>query len=552
MRVLHRAAFVLIFPAIAWLGAACDGIDPPTEPQSAAEMLNASSPHTHWVNDDDPNGGLYVPPGTSCTNPGYRTIQEAVTAASAGDHINVCPGLYPEQVTIPADKDDLRLRSTRQWEAVIKAPAVMLPDPHPILAYSIVRIEGAQNVTLLAFTITGPGPGGCASLHYGVRVASGGSADILGNHITDIRDAPPPPTVSGCQNGVAVLVGRWIDGTTGSARIMGNVIERYQKNGPTVDNAGSFAEISHNRILGVGPTPTIAQNGSQASRGATATIRHNFIANNLYTGPQDAASSGILWYAPGQVVTEHNTLSANDVGVNISDFFIETQTCGTAEGSIAGHNRVRASTYDGIVLSGFTNCPVNEVQIAYNKSEQNEGPGIGVYDADDNSIDNNSVEDNKDTGILLGDEDGFFPATNNTVANNQVRDNGTAAGGDLTDGIRINTGSTTNTVHNNHLRDNVTHDCHDNNTPVANTWDGNHGETSFPPGLCDRENNDAAFATSTAYGWDPAYPWYDAFDVAAEFDWATAYATIDTESLLQLLPGLQTGGTGRPVVSPQQ
>jgi len=46
-------------------------------------------------------------------------------------------------------------------------------------------------------------------------------------------------------------------------------------------------------------------------------------------------------------------------------------------------------------------------------------------------------------------------------------------------------------------------------------------------------DNDADFETSTVYGWDSAYPWYDAFDIAAEFDWAAGYATIDTESLLQ-------------------
>src|SRR6266566_2145440 len=61
-----------------------------------------ASPGTLWVNDDDPNGGLYVAPGTSCDDPGYQTIQSAVMAAAPGDRINVCPGTYVEEVTIPA------------------------------------------------------------------------------------------------------------------------------------------------------------------------------------------------------------------------------------------------------------------------------------------------------------------------------------------------------------------------------------------------------------------------------------------------------------------
>lgn len=487
---------------------------------------------TRWVNDDDPNGPPYLPPGTSCNNPGYATVQAAVNAAAAGDHINVCPGTYTEQVTIGPGKDNIRLRSTRQWEAVIKAPAVMMADPFMNLAFTIVRVAGAQNVTILGFTITGPGPGACGSLHYGVRVYSGGSADILGNHITDIRDTPPPPSVSGCQNGVAVLVGRNVDATTGSARIIGNVIERYQKNGPTVDGTGSYAEIAHNRILGVGPTATIAQNGVQASRGATADIRHNFVSRHIYT-PQAVASTGMILFQSGGVLTEHNTLTANDVGI---------YAIGTS-GSTTAHNDVRASTFDGIALDSETASVA-----AHNKVRENNGPGIGVYDSQTSTVDHNKVEGNSDSGILLDNSD------MNTVSDNQVRNNGTA-NGDTTDGIRVDLLSTGNTLQNNHLKNNVTHDCHDNSAGsgtanTANFWLNNHGDTSSPPGLCSGGADDASFATSTAFGWDPNYPWYDALDVAGEYDWATAYATIDIEGLLQLVPAVGMGRIRGVALSP--
>jgi parallel beta-helix repeat protein len=524
MHVLQRTATILTFPVIAWLGAACQPGDAPTEAPTPGVSFDITNGQTHWVNDDDPNGPPYVPPGTSCNNPGYRTIQEAVTAASAGDHINVCPGLYPEQVVIPADKDDIRLRSTRQWEAVIKAPTLMVIDDDAS-GFTIVRVSGAQNVTILSFTITGPGPGPCGTLHFGVRVHHGGSANILGNHITDIRDNP----FSGCQNGRAVQVGRV---TTGSAQVFGNVIDNYQKNGVDVRDAGSSAEIAHNRIFGMGPTSMNAQNGIVVLGNATATIRHNFVANNIYTPPGTEAT-GILPFQSGQVVADHNTVTLNEVDIYMFQ---------AAAGSTTTHNHVRASTDDGIVVDGS-----DGVRVAQNKIERNGGPGIGVYDAQANELDNNKVEENEDSGILLGDATSF--AVNNTVGNNQVRENGTG-GSDLTDGIRINLGSTGNTVHDNHLRDNVTHDCHDANAPAVNDWDGNHGETSLPPGLCGREEDDAAFETSTVYGWDPAYPWYDAFDVAAEFDWAATYATIDTESLLQLLPGIRVGDIRRAPASP--
>lgn len=506
MHALQRTAAILIFPAIAWLATACNQAEEPTGPQLAGPAMALSGSNTLWVNDD----GVATPTGTSCNNPNYNRIQDAVTAASPGYRINVCPGVYPEQVIIGTGKDGITLRSTKQWDAVIQAPAVMLDDGDGS-GFTIVRVSGAQNVTILSFTITGPRPvPGCGLLHFGVRVHNSGSANILGNHITQIRDEP----MCGSQNGRAVQIGRI---TAGSAQILGNVIDNYQKNGVDVRHAGSSAEIAHNRIFGVGPTATIAQNGivvlgDAALGSATATIRHNFVANNIYTPPGTEAA-GILPFQSGQVVTDHNTVALNEVDIYMFE---------AATGSTTTHNHVRASYAHGVVVDGSN----------------------GVR------VDNNKVEDNEGSGILLDN------AQTNTVSDNQVKENGSGSS-DLTDGIRVEITSTGNTIENNHLKENVTHDCHDNSVGggtagTANSWIDNHGETENKPGLCTKDpTDDAAFETSTTYGWDPSYPWYDGFGVASEYDWAATYATVDTESLLQLLPGIPVGGIDRALVSPQ-
>src|SRR2546430_1990398 len=130
----------------------------------------------------------------TCKGAQYPTIQAAVTAASPGSDIVVCAGTYVEQVTIPAAKNDLILRSEKPLAAIIQAPAVMSGNK------AIVTVAGAQNVTIKGFTITGPGGGGCDSIRWGVRVDSGGSATIRENHITEIHDTP----FSGCQNGIGI------------------------------------------------------------------------------------------------------------------------------------------------------------------------------------------------------------------------------------------------------------------------------------------------------------------------------------------------------------
>jgi nitrous oxidase accessory protein NosD len=97
MQTLRRLVAVLTFPAIAYLGAACERETPTGA--TAVPRISASAYGTPniWVNvlDLTPH-----PPGTSCMDAGYMTISAAVAAANPGDIIQVCPGLYPEQVQI--------------------------------------------------------------------------------------------------------------------------------------------------------------------------------------------------------------------------------------------------------------------------------------------------------------------------------------------------------------------------------------------------------------------------------------------------------------------
>ena len=54
----------------------------------------SASAAERWVNDNDPNGVSYAPPGTSCADPGYATIAAAVRASIDGDTVRVCDGTY--------------------------------------------------------------------------------------------------------------------------------------------------------------------------------------------------------------------------------------------------------------------------------------------------------------------------------------------------------------------------------------------------------------------------------------------------------------------------
>lgn len=303
----------------------------------------------------------------SCPNADYPTIQAAVTAAGPGDTVMVCPGTYTEQVRIPAGKDGLTLASEKPLQAVIQFPPVTTPPN------SLVEVSESQDVTIRGFTITGPyTDAGCeppTATHYGVRVDSGGEATIRDNHITQIRDANP--ALGGCQDGVAVLVGRAFEATTGSADIGHNLIDFYQKNGPTIDNTGSSATVEDNAINGGGLSDVIARNGIQVSRGATAEVRNNEVFGNEFVAAADEpdfndATGVLLFEVTGGVLVRNNVAYNNDLGIDAA----------TTSGVQISNNFTHDNRFDGLRAESDT----SQILFAENHSQNN-----GTHDCHDDS-----------------------------------------------------------------------------------------------------------------------------------------------------------------------
>jgi Right handed beta helix region len=280
--------------------------------------------------------------GADCQSADFTSIQAAVTAASPGDTIRVCAGVYNEQVTIPAGKDGLKLFSTPKYAAVIKAPPAM-SDPG-----DIVYVAGARDVSIDRFVISGPLPDSefCSVFtRTGVRIGKGGSASLSEDYITEIRSASP--TLRGCQNGVGVLVGRAFESEVGQAVLRDDVIDRYQKAGVVVDNTGSFGDIQQTRVQGDGPNAAIAQNGIQVSRGADADVFKNIVTDNVFA-PGTASSSGLILFGTSGLAIKDNYVARNDLDV------AGVGTFGPLTSSVIEKNQVLDATYDGIYMDEGT------------------------------------------------------------------------------------------------------------------------------------------------------------------------------------------------------
>lgn len=393
---------------------------------------------------------LVVDDGGDCSNATFTSIQAAVTAAAANDKIVVCPGTYTEQIIIPATKNGLEIESKKPLKAIIKAPGGSVTP-------AIIHVDGAKDVEIEGFTITGPMFMGDGLLHTGIFVGNGGSAEIEENHITKIREEPFGST----PNGIAILVGRGSTLETGSAEIEDNKIDDYQKGGIVIDWLGSDAEIEDNEIKGHGPTSLVAQNGIQISRGATAEVEDNEVSGNEYTIP-GTAGTGILLFESGETEVEDNEVSKNDVGIDVVNVTAKTEI---------EDNDVSRNTDYGIRLTNSINA-----EIEHNKVTRSGMSGIYLSSGSNG----NKVSDNESTkngldGIQVENSNG------NKVKDNESKDNDR-------DGIRVTGISSGNEFKSNEAKNNDEHDFHDDTigaltAGTASLWKDNEGKTENRVGL---------------------------------------------------------------------
>ncbi len=288
--------------------------------------------------------------GKSCTSPGYSTIQSALAKAPSGAKIEVCTGAYVEQlqlttpvsivaagpvtVQLPAKPQD----STTACDTA-KGTESYEPDQDAI---AVCGAAGAYSISGVTLEADWPA-GTCYDSLYGILVGGGADLKLTDSSIAGVGTDP----INGCQGGVGIQVGMaWTTPVeVGTATLTNDTIAGYQKNGVTVDGAGSGATITSTTVTGAGPTEATAQNGIQVSNGAQAKISESTVTGDecnlklskaeLEKGAiecgessmADYQAAGILFFgaAAGSSVSK-STISDCDIGVYTYDGSDEAPT----------------------------------------------------------------------------------------------------------------------------------------------------------------------------------------------------------------------------------
>jgi hypothetical protein len=295
--------------------------------------------------------------GTCSHFPVFATIQAAVTAANPGSTVLVCPGIYPEQVTIAKRLTLQGAVTATASGAIITAPAggvvantTSLSSGNPIAAQ--VLVQNANDVDIDNMTVDGSNNliAGCSPNLIGIYYQNA-SGEISRSAVLNQALSA---ALNGCQSGLGIFAQSGSGGSS-TLEVEYTVVQGYQKNGITGNEAGTVLRADYNSVNGQGPTTGAAENGIQIGFGATGRILGNSVIDDIWApdtiaDPGDAAA-GILVFAASSV-----TINENHVGNAQFGIAVVSDPSGLASGNTISSNKVTAThIFDGIEICSNSN-----------------------------------------------------------------------------------------------------------------------------------------------------------------------------------------------------
>jgi len=254
-----------------------------------------------------------------CPGAQYSSIQAAVNAAKQNDTINVCPGTYPEQVTVTKSLSINGVNIANQ-DLILIDPANVLANSTGIVNGSpvaaVILADGAKNVNLSNLTVdAGNNQFTDNTLLVGIyyRNASGNVDSVVVRNV-ELQVGSP-----GAQTGYGIFAQ---SGNGGSANVTvtNSSVHDYQKNGIVGQEAATTLTAKNNAVAGSGPNSNIAQNGIELAFGAKGTIDSNFVTDHIYSPCTDenncsAASTNIILFNAGNVKVSNNSVGKSQINI---------------------------------------------------------------------------------------------------------------------------------------------------------------------------------------------------------------------------------------------
>jgi nitrous oxidase accessory protein NosD len=315
-----------------------------------------------------------------CPNAGFTHIQDAIDAASPGDHIRICKGTYVEQLTIRKALDIDADSGAVLMPSAMKPNTTSLFSGAPIA--TAILVADATDVSISGLTVDGLNNGisECAPDLEGITFQNA-SGNIVRAAIRNFKLATG---LGGCQSGTGLFVQSG-GGKISKVEIEDCTIHDFQKNGITANEIGTTAFIRRNVVTGIGPTAAIAQNGIQIGFGAGGAIAKNVVTNNEYSACSAVTMCAAV--ATNILVTQSDgvEVSGNKAGISQVAIFVNGNGA-----EVERNETFAANVFDGIRVEG------NQAEVRRNRVFNGAEAGIFVMG------NNNVLEDNVITEAAIG------------------------------------------------------------------------------------------------------------------------------------------------------
>jgi hypothetical protein len=275
--------------------------------------------------------------GTCKTSlPSFNSIQAAVSAVPPGAVIQICPGTYPEQVTINAPVTLQGVASGPDQSVLLTVPGAGLSQngttpvsSFPVFAQILVQDAGPVNISGLTVDgNSGSCPGGASAGIVYLSSSAPSSGKVFNSAIRNVASGCGSPqgaaiyaengsgsastlTIQG--NSVHSINGQGIGfGPNVSGAITGNTISQVS-NGLSFQNAGPNAKATGNNI-------SSTQTAVSLNSANTVTVQSNSLSNSSGNAISLNDSSGTGNNVTKNTINEANCgISKNNAG---SDVFL--------------------------------------------------------------------------------------------------------------------------------------------------------------------------------------------------------------------------------------
>lgn len=334
-----------------------------------------------------------------CPTATFTSIQAAVNAASPGDQIMVCKGVYVEQVEIHKSLAIDAASGAVLMPSPIVANSTSLFDGAPLAVALLV--SDATDVTIEGLIVDGTNSGitGCSPDLFGIAFQNASGAI---QRVT-VRNFKLAPDLNGCQSGTGIFVQSG-GGQTSNVAIGNSSIHDYQKNGITADEIGTEVAVRFNVVTGLGSTNGAAQNGIQIGFGAQGAIHQNTVTNHIWAGCTEAATCTAVATDILVVQSDGVSVTGNTAGVSQVPIFIAGNLA-----RVSGNSAFSALIFDAIRLEGSQNTAKNNVIFS--------GTESGIFiDGNDNVVTGNTITE-AGVGILK-----TSTSTGNVIHTNSIFD----------------------------------------------------------------------------------------------------------------------------------